>query len=52
MMDLETAIENERGENSHECYKARQREKVLRRLSKGLVVPKGTLVASPWEEGD
>ena len=52
MMDLETAIENERGENSHECYKARQREKVLRRLSKGLVVPKGTLVASPWEDSD
>lgn len=50
MMDLATAIENERGENSHECYKARQREKVLRRLSKGLVVPKGSTVVNPWED--
>jgi uncharacterized protein (TIGR04552 family) len=41
IMDLATAIENERGENSHELYKARQRAKVLRRLSRGLVVPKG-----------
>jgi uncharacterized protein (TIGR04552 family) len=41
IMDLATAIENERGENSHELYKARQRAKVLRRLSRGLVVPRG-----------
>lgn len=52
MMDLATAIENERGENSHECYKARQREKVLRRLSKGLVVPKDSSVLKPWEDAE
>jgi uncharacterized protein (TIGR04552 family) len=38
--DERTANENERGENSHERYKARQREVVLKRLSRGLVVPK------------
>jgi uncharacterized protein (TIGR04552 family) len=38
--DRKTAQDNERGENSHERYKARQREVVLRRLSTGLVVPK------------
>ncbi|MDR0966574.1 MAG: TIGR04552 family protein [Myxococcales bacterium] len=52
MMDLATATENERGENSHERYKARQLEKVLSRLSKGLVVPKGRSVMKPWEEDD
>ncbi len=38
--DQKTAIENERGENSHERYKERQRAVVLKRLSRGLVVPK------------
>lgn len=38
--DEKTALENERGENSHERYKERQREVVLKRLSSGLVVPK------------
>jgi uncharacterized protein (TIGR04552 family) len=40
IVDEKTAIENERGENSHERYKARQREVVLKRLSTGLVVPR------------
>ena len=38
--DEKTATENERGENSHERYKQRQREVVLKRLSTGLVVPR------------
>lgn len=38
--DERTAAENERGENSHERYKERQRTVVLKRLSSGLVVPK------------
>ncbi len=38
--DEKTAHENERGENSHERYKERQRTVVLKRLSRGLVVPK------------
>lgn len=42
IMDAQTAVENERGESSHEAYKARQRLKVLRRLSRGLLVPRGT----------
>jgi len=41
LMDTATAAENERGDSSHELYKARQKIKVLRRLSKGLVVPRG-----------
>lgn len=40
LMDRATAEENELGENSHERYKRRQRMKVLRRLSRGLVVPR------------
>lgn len=42
MVDEAQAVENERGENSHDLYKERQRQKVLTRLSRGLVVPKGT----------
>ena len=40
IMDMATAAENERGDSSHERYKQRQKAKVLRRLSKGLVVPR------------
>jgi len=40
MMDAATARQNEDGESSHERYKKRQLKKVLRRLSRGLVVPK------------
>jgi uncharacterized protein (TIGR04552 family) len=42
LMDRATAEQNELGENSHERYKRRQRVKVLRRLARGLVVPKRT----------
>lgn len=38
--DERTAQENEKGEASHDAYKARQRDKVLRRLAHGLVLPK------------
>jgi uncharacterized protein (TIGR04552 family) len=38
--DEKTANENEKGENSHDHYKQRQRDVVLKRLSSGLVVPK------------
>ena len=40
--DEEQANANESGENSHEHYKQRQREVVLKRLSRGLVVPRRT----------
>ena len=40
IIDEETAKLNEEGDNSHERYKHRQRIKVLRRLSRGLVVPR------------
>lgn len=39
-LDAETARQNEMGENSHERYKRRQQLRVLRRLSRGLVVPR------------
>ncbi len=40
IVDAATAQTNEEGESSHEKYKRRQVKKVLRRLSRGLVVPK------------
>jgi uncharacterized protein (TIGR04552 family) len=36
LVDQETALENERGENSHEAYKARQYRSVRQRLLRGL----------------
>ena len=42
LVDRETAAANESGENAHLRYKRRQLRKVLRRLSRGLVVPRGT----------
>jgi uncharacterized protein (TIGR04552 family) len=42
LVDRETAVANERGENAHSRYKKRQLLKVLRRLSRGLVVPRGS----------
>ena len=42
MVDAATARSNEEGESSHERYKRRQAKNVLRRLSRGLVVPKKT----------
>jgi uncharacterized protein (TIGR04552 family) len=40
VLDVETARRNEEGDASHERYKRRQLKRVLRRLSRGLVVPK------------
>jgi uncharacterized protein (TIGR04552 family) len=40
IIDERTARTNEEGDNSHEQYKARQRAQVLRRLARGLVVPR------------
>jgi len=40
IMDEETARQNEQGANAHKLYKHRQKRRVLRRLSRGLVVPK------------
>lgn len=52
LMDRETAAQNELGENSHERYKRRQRMKVLRRLSRGLVVPRrSAATANEPDEG-
>ncbi|HEX4381945.1 MAG TPA: TIGR04552 family protein [Myxococcales bacterium] len=42
IVDRDTAAANEKGANAHKRYKKRQLLKVLRRLSRGLVVPKGT----------
>ena len=41
IFDVATQEENERGENAHYRYKERQRETVLKRLSRGLVIPRG-----------
>jgi uncharacterized protein (TIGR04552 family) len=40
IMDEQTAHVNEEGENAHKLYKRRQKRRVLRRLARGLVVPK------------
>jgi uncharacterized protein (TIGR04552 family) len=40
IVDEQTAIRNEAGDNAHERYKNRQKLSVLRRLSRGLVVPR------------
>jgi uncharacterized protein (TIGR04552 family) len=40
VLDAATARRNEEGDSSHERYKKRQSKIVLRRLSRGLVVPK------------
>ena len=40
ILDAGTAEENEQGENAHARYKQRQKLRVLRRLSRGLVVPR------------
>ncbi len=42
LVDRETARANETGENAHSRYKKRQLRRVLRRLSRGLVVPRGS----------
>ena len=40
VLDAATARTNEAGDSSHDRYKRRQLQRVLRRLSRGLVVPK------------
>ncbi|HEX9399477.1 MAG TPA: TIGR04552 family protein [Anaeromyxobacter sp.] len=40
VVDVETSRRNEAGDASHDRYKKRQLKRVLRRLSRGLVVPK------------
>jgi uncharacterized protein (TIGR04552 family) len=40
IVDRQTSLQNELGENAHHRYKHRQKLRVLRRLSRGLVVPK------------
>ena len=40
ILDAASARRNEQGDSSHQRYKQRQRQRVLRRLSRGLVVPK------------
>jgi uncharacterized protein (TIGR04552 family) len=40
LLDAATARSNEAGDSSHDRYKRRQLQRVLRRLSRGLVVPK------------
>jgi uncharacterized protein (TIGR04552 family) len=47
IVDRETAAANEFGANAHKRYKKRQLLKVLRRLSRGLVVPRGTPLITP-----
>jgi uncharacterized protein (TIGR04552 family) len=42
VVDAATARANERGASAHQRYKLRQQRKVLRRLSRGLVVPRGS----------
>lgn len=43
IVDEETARQNEAGDNAHDRYKKRQKLRVLKRLSRGLVVPKKLL---------
>jgi uncharacterized protein (TIGR04552 family) len=43
LVDGSTAKANESGQNAHRRYKKRQLRRVLRRLSRGLVVPKRKL---------
>jgi len=40
MVDAATARRNEEGDSNHQRYKRRQGRNVLRRLSRGLVIPK------------
>lgn len=47
IFDRETARRNEEGDSSHERYKRRQHQEVLRRLSRGLVVPKRSKRGEP-----
>jgi uncharacterized protein (TIGR04552 family) len=50
LVDEPTRIHNETGENAHARYKRRQLRKVLTRLSRGLVVPKGARPKTPGRD--
>ena len=52
IVDEKTARENEARENSHDRYKKRQKLRVLKRLSRGLVVPKKAAPTEPDDEED
>jgi uncharacterized protein (TIGR04552 family) len=52
VVDAETARHNESGDSSHERYKRRQLQRVLRRLSRGLVVPKRKRKPKPAKSGE
>lgn len=52
LLDEATGRRNESGENSHSRYKKRQLRRVLGRLSRGLVVPKGSKLGPPRGDGD
>lgn len=52
IIDRRTAQENEAGENNHEAYKARQRERVVRRLQRPHDSPLDATVIPEEEEGD
>jgi uncharacterized protein (TIGR04552 family) len=52
VVDYVTAASNEEGDSSHERYKRRQLKQVLRRLSKGLVVPKKPRKKEEGGEGE
>jgi uncharacterized protein (TIGR04552 family) len=47
VFDRRTAQGNEQGDSSHERYKRRQHQEVLRRLSRGLVVPRRSKRGEP-----
>ncbi len=47
VIDAATARQNQQGESSHQRYKRRQLQQVLRRLSRGLVVPKKKRARAP-----
>ena len=47
IFDRETARRNEEGDSSHDRYKRRQHQEVLRRLSRGLVVPRRSKRGEP-----
>lgn len=52
IVDEETAALNESGENAHERYKKRQKLRVLKRLSRGLIVPRGHLTRTRRDTPD
>ncbi len=52
IIDRRTAHENDTGDNNHEAYKARQRERVVRRLQRPHDSPIDSTVVPEEEEGE